>query len=312
MNWKASGQLLRPSHWIKNVMVLLPVLFALRIADGWAWLRASLAGGAFCLLSSAVYILNDLRDRDRDRLHPAKAHRPLARGAVGVGQAQVLFAVSLVGALLVWAPLLWVGPDRSASLGVLIVLGAYLLLQIAYSYRLKRVLILDVVCIAMGFVLRALAGAVAIQVEISPWLFVMAFTLCLFMGFCKRYNEQAVLDDRDAVGHRDTLAGYDRQLLTHLVTLSASTAVMGMILYSLDQRTIEHFGTNYLVYTLPVFLYGVFRFAMLSMAGSYSGPTDLILRDRPFQLTVVLWMLAAAGVIYWGPELTTSLGAAGR
>ncbi len=294
-------------------MVLLPVLFAMRIGDGRAWAQALITAGAFCLLSSTVYVINDILDRDKDRIHPVKRNRPLAAGTVTLSSAAMLAGLSLLLAAVLWSLLLVISPQPNRTAwpvgGVLL---AYLLLQIAYSLRLKRVLILDVICIALGFVLRALAGALAIGVVVSPWLFVMAFTLCLFMGFCKRFSEQASLSVQDhPEDHRATLAGYRNDLLTHLVTLSASISVIAMVLYSLDERTVRNFGSNFLVYTLPIFLYGVFRFAMLSMAGRYPGPTELILRDRPFQLTVALWMLSAAAIIYWGPQLRDILAGAG-
>jgi len=296
-------RLARPGHWVKNAFVLMPVVFAIKMSEPMAWLRAGAAAAAFCFAASAIYIVNDLHDRRRDRCHPRKKDRPLAAGAVSPTAALVEAGVFVVLAAglpaAVWAALAL--PSLPILLAVLI---AYLALQLAYTYVLKDRLILDVLCIAMGFVLRALAGAVAIAVEVSPWLFVCTFTVCLFMGFCKRFNENATLGDpEEASNHRPTLVGYSPQLLTHLLTLSASVAAVAFLLYTLSPRTVAHFGTHYLVYTLPIFFYGIFRFAMLSMAGRYADPTDLVLHDRPLQATVALWFAAVIAIIRWGPDL---------
>ena len=177
-------RLARPAHWVKNTIVLFPVVFAIRTGDASAWRSAGLATAAFCLISSAIYVFNDILDRDADRLHPKKKDRPLAAGQIGVGPAAVeaicLAATGLAVAFL-------------ASSILPVVATAYLLLQITYTLGLKHKVIVDVICIAMGFVLRAVAGAVAISEDVSPWLFVCTFTICLFMGFCKRCNEMATL-----------------------------------------------------------------------------------------------------------------------
>ena len=290
-------RLARPGHWVKNVIVLFPVFFALRMTDRQAWGVSALAALAFCFASSAAYILNDIRDRQRDRLHPRTKDRPLASGQVSVRAALAEAVVFLAACAIALAAL-----NRLVAVVVL----AYLILQTAYTFVLKQKMILDVMCIALGFILRALAGAVAIGAEISPWLVICTFTICLFMGFCKRCNEVVTLgDDEQATAHRATLRGYNQQLLTHAITLSAAIAVISFLLYGLSERTIGHFGTNYLIYTLPVVIYGIVRFSMLSVRGTYADPTDLILRDRPFQLTVLLWLAASLGIIYWGRDLKT-------
>ena len=294
-------RLARPSHWIKNLVVLLPVIFAVRMDDAGAWAQAALAAAAFCLASSAAYIINDIRDRQKDRLHPCKKDRPLAAGRVSVSVAVLAAAVLGVAAGVVAV---------SVKAMVLFVILAYLGLQLAYTYFLKRKMLVDVICIALGFVLRAAAGAVAIGVAISPWLFVCMFTICLFMGFCKRCNEIVTAGGGLAARqHRRTLLGYSPELLTHLITVSAGIAVVALLLHATSERTVMNLGTNYLIYTLPLFIYGVFRFAMLSMKGIYSDPTDLILRDRPMQLAVLLWVTALVAVVRWGKALQEWLSA---
>jgi len=288
-------QLARPKHWIKNLLVLMPVVFGLQMYSAGAWARAVAATVAFCLASSFAYIINDIKDRKSDRAHPAKKDRPLASGRVRT-KAAVIEAVVLAAASLILA--------RSLSFLVTGIISAYLVLQILYTVSLKERVLVDVICIALGFVLRAAAGAVAIGVVISPWLFICIFTLCLFMGFCKRYSEIVTMGQSAHAGsHRATLLEYTPELLTHLITLSAAIGVIAFLLYGLNERTVEQFGTNYFIYVLPVVVYGVCRFAMLSMKGDYSGPTDIILRDRPFQLTICLWILAILVIIRYGPRL---------
>lgn len=292
-------RLARPSHWIKNLVVLLPVVLAVRMDDTSAWAAAGLAAAAFCLAASAVYIINDIHDREKDRLHPCKRDRPLVTGRVSIPVAAIA-----AGVLAIAAAAMAIGVNPM----VLLVVLAYLVLQLAYTYFLKRKMLVDVICIALGFVLRAAAGAVAIGVQISPWLFVCMFTICLFMGFCKRCNEiMTAGEELVARRHRGTLAKYTPELLTILITISAGIAVVAFLLYATSDRTVMNLGTNYLIYTLPVFIYGVFRFAMLSMQGIYRDPTDLILRDRPMQLAVLLWVLALVGIIRWGKALQQSL-----
>ena len=177
-------RLVRPHHWIKNGIILLPVVFAMQMRDASAWLSAGLALAAFCLAAAATYAINDVCDRERDREHPAKRRRPVASGRLSVRYAIGLAVLLIAGAVLV------AGAVNALVTGAIV---SFLALQGVYSLALKRHVILDVMCIATGFVLRASAGALAIRAPVSPWLLVCTFTLCLFMGFCKRRNEVAVL-----------------------------------------------------------------------------------------------------------------------
>jgi 4-hydroxybenzoate polyprenyltransferase len=260
-------------------------------------LLALMAFGCFCLLSSSVYVMNDLHDRAEDRLHPKKCKRPIASGAVpapaAIGLVGVLLAVSLGASYFLLGP-------AFLSVGL-----AYLGLQIAYTFVLKHEVLLDVVVIGLGFVLRAIAGAVAVHVEISPWLVVCTFTLCLFMGFSKRRCELSALADANSAAHkhRKTLAYYTPDLLNHMTTLAAGIAVVSFMLYATDARTVREFGTNYLVYTLPLVVYAIFRFAFLVEHGMTDGPSEVLLHDRPFQIALVLWGACVLAIIYKGPAL---------
>ncbi|MGA1980736.1 MAG: decaprenyl-phosphate phosphoribosyltransferase [Sedimentisphaerales bacterium] len=292
MTIKPIIELARPGHWIKNIIVFLPIIFSRRLDDPAAWQQAFVAAIVFCMASSFAYIINDINDRQADQSHPLKKNRPLVSGRITTATAVMEAAVFLVLAIIV---------AYGFSKPLLLTVATYMLLQVSYSLFLKQKVLVDVICIALGFVLRAFSGVVAIRGEISPWLFICIFTICLFMGFCKRYSEIATITCAvGAKNHRPTLMAYSHELLTHLITLSAGIAVISFLLYSLSESTVARFGNNYFVYTLPIVIYAVFRFAMLSMKGSYADPTDLILHDRPFQLIIGIWTIAAFGIIYWG------------
>ncbi len=285
----------RPRQWSKNVLVLLPVIFAQKADDVRAWLYALGATAAFCLASAAVYAFNDIRDRHADRLHPRKKDRPIAAGTVSVREGAAFSAVTALAALGLAATLHPLAGGLIAS---------YLALQLVYTLSLKRRMIADVICIALGFVLRAAGGAVVIDAPPSPWLIVCTFTLCLFLGFCKRRAELATMGDRpETMAYRRTLGGYDPELLTHLITLSAGIAIVSFLLYAVSDETVARFRTDYLVYTLPLVVYAICRFAMLSMWGRYDDPAELILRDRPFQAAAAAWLAAVLAIIQWGPYI---------
>jgi 4-hydroxybenzoate polyprenyltransferase len=294
-------KLARVDHWIKNSVVLMPVVFSDSMEDATAWACAIAAAVAFCFASSFAYAINDIKDANADRNHPKKKNRPVASGAVSKPAA---LTAAICFLLIAFAT------SIAISYVLAFIITFYLALQIAYSAFLKQKPLVDVICIAIGFVLRAAAGAVAIKVELSPWLFICMFSICLFMGFCKRYNEMVTLGDTDAPeDHRSTLIAYTPDLLTHLITLSAGIAVVVFLFYGLSEATVKRIETNYLIYTLPIVVYAVFRFAMLSMRGVYADPTDLILHDRPFQLTITVWILMTGAIIIYGPQLKAWLSA---
>ncbi|AQT70345.1 Decaprenyl-phosphate phosphoribosyltransferase [Anaerohalosphaera lusitana] len=288
-------KLARPHNWIKNVVVLMPIIFGMSMHIPSAWLHSIAAVIAFCFVSSFAYILNDIRDLEADRRHPVKRTRPLAAGKISVKDALIEAVILMIFAAAI---------SLAVSPALLAMIILYAVLQVAYSLLLKNFVLIDVIVIAIGFVLRAVAGAVAISVQISPWLFICLFTICLFMGFCKRYNEMMTLaNGKDAHYHRATLIEYTPDLLTHLISTSAGIAIITFLLYSISERTTAAFGTNYLVYSLPFVVYGIFRFALLSMKGAYSDPTDIMLKDRPFQATVMLWIIFAAIITLYGKEI---------
>jgi len=286
-------KLIRPAEWVKNVFVLAGLVFSARATDPAAMLLTGLAFAAFCLAASTTYVINDIRDREHDKLHPSKRNRPIARGDVSVRQAGGAAVVLAIGAVV----LCFLLPRGFSA-----VLLSYVLVNVLYTYWLKRKVIMDVILIAVGFVLRAIGGGVAIGMPISPWLIVCTFTLCMFLGFGKRRCELAVIGNTaEAVKHRASLARYSHDLLNHLTSVTAGIAIVTFLLYVMDRSGHQPpFDKRYLVYTLPLVVYAIFRYTMLIESGRVTGPTDVVINDRPFLITLILWAISAVVVVYWG------------
>jgi 4-hydroxybenzoate polyprenyltransferase len=298
-------RLLRPPQWVKNVFVFAALVFGYGAKRGDPHLiwSAVLAFIAFCLASSAGYAFNDVLDRDRDRHHPTKRNRPVACGAVSVSTALAVSAAAAAGALIisVWwlPPFFWV------------TIVGYWVLTALYSVALKQLLILDVIAISVLFVIRALAGAMAVRVGVSPWLIVCTFMLCLFLGFGKRRCELVVIGNTDEAGdHRSTLKGYTSDLLNHLLSTSGGMAIITFLLYTMDTTTASPFPRIYLLYTIPLVVYGIWRYAMLIETGKLTGPTDVVINDRPFLVTVLLWCVVAGVIALWGRDIAAWLASA--
>jgi len=285
--------ILRPSHWSKNFFVFAGLVFGGKLfgpVDEVLLSIGSAVGGffCFCLAASAVYILNDIIDRERDRLHPEKCKRPIATGSVTIGSAVVISALCAAVAI--------IGSFMLSQTFAIIIL-TYIMLMILYSLLLRRIMILDCVVISIGFCLRAIAGAVVVEVFISPWLIICTFALCLFLAFGKRRSEIAQLRE-ESEAFRNTLAGYTPELLAHMLDVTSGLAVVCFLLYAMDDRTFQIFGNNNLVYTTPLVLYCIFRFSALIQTGKYSGPVQLILNDLPFQIGFVVWIIGCIVIIY--------------
>jgi 4-hydroxybenzoate polyprenyltransferase len=291
-------RLLRPQQWVKNLFIFAGLIFGAKLGDADAVFKTILGFLCFCAASSAVYVVNDIRDREEDRLHPRKSKRPIAAGQVGVAAAAVMAAAMLA---------LGLGGGWLLDRGFGLVVAAYLVLQAAYTFSLKHVVILDVITIGIGFVLRAVAGAVLINVHISVWLEICTFTLCLFMGFSKRRCELNAMSENSAAGsaaaHRRTLRIYTPEVLNHMTTLTAGVAIVSFLLYTMDTRPPQPpFDKLPLVYTLPLVVYAIFRFTVLVERGEVDGPTEVVTRDRPFQAAIVSWVAAALLIVYKGRE----------
>jgi 4-hydroxybenzoate polyprenyltransferase len=250
------------------------------------------AFGIFCVLSGVVYLINDVADREADRRHPVKRNRPIASGALPVG-------VALATALALGSGALVAAFALRPLFGVLA--ATYVALLALYSGPLKHIVVIDVLTIAIGFVLRAAAGAVAIAVPISPWLYVLTILLALFLALSKRRHELVLLADR-ATGHRPILEEYSPYLLDQMISVATASTIVAYAFYTVSPETIEKFHTNLLGLTLPFPLYGIFRYLYLVHQKEGGGsPTDMLLTDRPLLLCVALWAVAVALIIY-GPE----------
>jgi len=294
---------MRPSHWSKSIFVFVGLVFGGKLAgpvDEVLLAIGSAVGGFFCfsLASSAIYLFNDIIDREADRIHPGKCNRPIASEVVHISSAAVMSAICAVVAIV---------SSYMLARSLAVVILTYIVLMVLYSLVLKRMMILDCITISIGFCLRAIAGAVVVGVFISLWLIICTFALCLFLGFGKRRSEVAQISG-DIEAFRQTLAGYTPELLAHMLDVTSGLAIVCFLLYATDERTLRVFGTNNLVYTTPLVLYCVFRFSALIQKGRYSGPVQLILRDRPFQLGFGLWVIFCIGIIY-ANKLGISFGA---
>lgn len=286
-------RLLRPAQWIKNIFVFAALVFGNKLGDPHAVASALIGFVAFCLASSAGYVFNDILDRDRDLLHPVKRNRPVASGAIPVASAGALALGLLLAAGVVSIRL---PPPFIVSLCI------YVVLTITYSLYFKHQMLLDVIAIALLFVIRAVAGALAIDVPYSPWLLVCTFMLCMFLAFGKRRCEIAMLGNGEGLlEHRKTLERYSPDLLNQLLSTSGGIAVITFLLYTLWPDVSSPFGEESrqnLLYTLPLVVYGIFRYALLIESGKATGPTDLIIKDRPFLISIALWIVAAGYILY--------------
>jgi 4-hydroxybenzoate polyprenyltransferase len=283
---------LRPSQWTKNLIIFGALGLSQRLLDVEAVLVSCAAFAIFCVLSGVVYLLNDIADREADRQHPLKRFRPIASGAlpvpVAIGWALGLGLGGLIAAF-------WLRP----LFGV--VATSYVLLLALYSWQLKHIVILDVLTIAIGFVMRAAAGAVAIAVPISHWLYVLTILLALFLALSKRRHELVLLAN-GATNHRRILAEYSPYLLDQMIAVVSASTIVAYAFYTVSPETVQKFGTDRLMLTLPFPLYGIFRYLYLVHLKEGGGsPADMLLTDRPLLLCVALWTVAVAIIIY-GPS----------
>lgn len=280
-------QLLRPKQWTKNLVVFAGLVFSANLFDLELLLRSFQAFVIFCLAAGAVYIINDIRDRERDKLHPQKKNRPLASGAVSVETAAIA-ALVLMPVALGWAFLL------SRTFGICVL--AYMLLNFAYSLGLKRLVILDVFVLSAGFVLRAAAGAFVIDVDISPWLLVVATLLSLLLGFGKRRHELVSLGER-AAEHRASLEEYSAPLLDQYLNVVASATIIAYSLYTFTSSTARQY--HLLMLTIPFVVYGILRYFYLVTQRNQGGsPETIMLQDKPMLVTILLWILTVGFILH--------------
>ena len=280
---------MRPKQWTKNVVVFAGAFFAHRFLETQTIVKEIAAFLLFCLVSGSVYLLNDIFDRHKDAQHPKKRTRPIAAGQLSVGGAG--FAS---GALIVTCLILSYFMNPNFTL----VLALYYAVTAFYSFRLKQVIILDVLLISSGFVLRAIGGVVVIEVEISAWFLICTIFLALFLALTKRRCEMSALGEA-AGQHRHTLLLYTPQLLDQMISVATASAVISYSLYTLDDATVAKFGTRYLVLTVPFVLYGVFRYLHVGYnLQRGDSPEVALFTDKPLLLNFVLYLITLILVIY--------------
>ena len=284
-------RLLRPLQWVKNGLVFLPFLFAVDIAwavDGLEYVPALLARIAvvflgFCSLSSAVYVFNDLMDRDADRTHPRKRERPIASGKVSVPVAVFLIVVLTAFGLVALGP------------SLLLVSGIYLAINVAYCLGGKNIVLLDVFAVASGYVIRAVTGALAIEVDPSPWLYTTTGAGALFIVLGRRYAEVRLAGE-DARRQRPVLARYSGPFISQLLTISATAALLSYTLYTIEADNLP--DNNAMLFTLPLVALGLFRYLyLLNHSSDAEAPEQLMVRDLPLLVTVVAWLAVSAAVL---------------
>lgn len=284
---------LRPRQWTKNFIVFAGLIFGERLLDPSAVVSATIAFGVFCLLSGVVYIVNDVRDVQADRLHPTKSRRPIAAGDLSPGGALALGVVLTVAAV---AAAFWLSPTFG------LVGLTYLVLLVVYSMWLKHLVVLDVLTLAMGFVLRAWGGAVAVDVGMSHWLLLLTLLGALFLGLAKRRAEIIALAG-DAHQHRPSLAEYSPYLLDQMISVVTASALVAYALYTIDPETVTRFGTDRLVWTVPFPLYGIFRYLYLVHRREGGGdPSETLVTDRPLLICGALWGASIIALVY-GPAV---------
>lgn len=280
---------LRPHQWTKNLLVLAPLALSKHLFEPRPFLRSLVAFALFCGLSGVVYLVNDVADFERDRLHPGKRLRPVASGLMS--RRKALCVAAVLGILCLGLGVLL--GKRFAACAAL-----YLALNLLYSLKLKEVVILDAISVSLGFVLRAVAGAVAIGVVFSDWLLICTILLALFLTLCKRRHELTSLTEV-ASEHRKSLSEYSPYLLDQMISVVTASCVTAYAFYTTAPETVRKFHTSHLIWTVPFVLYGIFRYLYLVHRRDQGGsPSDILLTDRPLLAAVALWALAVVAIVY--------------
>jgi decaprenyl-phosphate phosphoribosyltransferase len=284
-------KLIRVNNWIKNLFVFFPLLFSANLTSASSLFNSTLAFLAFCFTSSFVYIINDIKDKEQDKLHPTKQRRPIASGSISIPVALAVAACMFVAGFAIMATL---------SVSLIYILLFYVLMNIAYSFYLKHVSIVDCICVAIGFVLRIQTGCLAINVPASDWILTVTFFLALYLAFSKRKSELLLLD-KDSGTFRKSLDGYNLKLLDIYILICATISLAAYLLYSFDQRVISTFHNDNLKYSVVFVVIGFFRYFQIIETKTHNGegdPTTLVLKDRPLQLAILMWVLYIIWVIY--------------
>ena len=284
--------LIRPQQWIKNLVIFLPVFFGRAILDSHAMLNSFITMLAFCLISSSIYCLNDIVDRNDDRKHPDKQCRPIASGRVSIHQAIALIVGLFSLGLLALVPL---GTETLPTAGILL---AYWFMNVAYCLKLKQYAIIDVCIIAFGFILRILAGGTAADITLSKWIVLMTFLLMLFLSFAKRRDDVLRMNETGLPPRKNTIR-YNITFINQAITITASVTLVCYIMYTVSPEVIAHLNTEHLYLTSIFVLLGLLRYIQIAVVDKKSGePTKIIIRDRFTQLIVLAFGLSYLFIIY--------------
>ena len=280
---------MRPKQWVKNVFIFTGLIFSRNLFHFDLLVRVSAGFILFSLAASSVYIFNDIQDVEKDKQHPDKRKRPLPAGLLSV---QTAYIVSTILAIVALAAGYFLNKVFFA------ILVAYVAMNIAYSLKIKNMVILDVMFIAFGFVIRVLAGTVLADVRPSDWLIICTITISLFLGFSKRRHELSLMGDQSN-SHRKVLTHYSIPFLDQMIGIATACTVMSYALYTVSNETVVRFGTRNLVYTIPFVLYGIYRYLyLIHQEGKGGNPTGVVMKDPSLILNGLLWLLAVVLIIY--------------
>lgn len=275
---------MRPHQWYKNLVLFVSIIFSLNIQNLQMWSTAISAFFIFCLISGGEYIINDIIDREKDRNHPKKQKRPIASGMLKLNHALLFAIILIIGGLIA---------SYFINIQFMILSLSYILLILLYSLILKHIIIVDMLVISIGFVIRAIAGGVAINVFVSPWLIVCTFLVALFLAIAKRRHEVVLLGD-EGKNHRKILSDYSTMVLDQMMGIATATLIISYSMYTFLSNN------YYMMLTIPFAIYGIFRYLLLVHLSDFGGEAEMLFKDRGMQICIALWGVTAIGVLYIG------------
>ena len=285
-------RLMRPYQWVKNGFVFVPLIFSKNLLDIRLFSEALFTFAAFCLAASAVYVVNDIADRDFDKLHPLKRERPIASGDVSVSEG---WGLSL---LLLAASFIFLMLD-GARVTIGLAIAGYIGINLFYSFRLKRIVLIDLFVIALGFILRILAGGYAIDVKVSSWLIMTTLFISIFLGVAKRRSEFVLVSRSADETTRKVLSDYDLSLIDQILSVSAASVIITYALYTVSERTVQAFHTEALIFTTVFVTYGIFRYLYLvHKMGLGENPAKALLTDKAMVINTVLYLVSVVAILY--------------
>ena len=283
-------KLIRVKHWLKNGLVFLPLFFSINLLNKGMLLNSILAFIVFSITSSIVYITNDIEDVEKDKKHPIKKDRPLASGRVSIKEAKIIRAIFLI----LLGGFLWIISDRVNANAIILIPILYIVMNLAYSKVLKNIPIIDVVIIVLGFILRVVYGGIAVDVEVSKYLYLMIIFGSFFLAFGKRRNEILKNGDKS----RESLSLYNQSFLDKNMYVAFALAIVSYTLWCVDPTTIEHIGNDYMFWTIPLLMVVLQLYSLNIEGNSYGDPIDVILSDKKLLITSILYLISMVCIIY--------------